>query len=144
MRLPPGHYSAVSLLLSNGADVGFRDRDGNSVLHRAAINGSVVCLVPHLICFLKLYSIILHFKFIFNNNNNILLKKLIFFRPTSFGRDPREALQKGALGLLKVGPPEREAPSVKIGTIQRRLAWPLRKDDTQNREDTQLFCLPIP
>jgi hypothetical protein len=22
----------------------------------------------------------------------------------------------------------------KIGTIQRRLAWPLRKDDTQNRE----------
>ncbi|KAH3761951.1 hypothetical protein Pelo_6174 [Pelomyxa schiedti] len=24
--------------------------------------------------------------------------------------------------------------SVKIGTIQRRLAWPLRKDDTQNRE----------
>jgi hypothetical protein len=30
-------------------------------------------------------------------------------------------------------------PSVKIGTIQRRLAWPLRKDDTQNREDKPLF-----
>ena len=29
--------------------------------------------------------------------------------------------------------------SVKIGTIQRRLAWPLRKDDTQNREVLQLF-----
>jgi len=25
-------------------------------------------------------------------------------------------------------------PTVKIGTIQRRLAWPLRKDDTLNRE----------
>ena len=27
----------------------------------------------------------------------------------------------------------------KIGTIQRRLAWPLRKDDTQNREAFQTF-----
>ena len=27
----------------------------------------------------------------------------------------------------------------KIGTIQRRLAWPLRKDDTQIREAFQLF-----
>ena len=27
----------------------------------------------------------------------------------------------------------------KIGTIQRRLAWPLRKDDTQNREAFLLF-----
>jgi len=35
-------------------------------------------------------------------------------------------------------------PSVKIGTIQRRLAWPLRKDDTQNREDISLFfCYPF-
>ena len=33
--------------------------------------------------------------------------------------------------------------SVKIGTIQRRLAWPLRKDDTQNREAFHIFsrCL---
>ena len=30
--------------------------------------------------------------------------------------------------------------SVKIGTIQRRLAWPLRKDDTQNREAFHIFC----
>ena len=32
----------------------------------------------------------------------------------------------------------------KIGTIQRRLAWPLRKDDTQIREAFQIFgaCLP--
>ena len=27
----------------------------------------------------------------------------------------------------------------KIGTIQRRLAWPLRKDDTQIREAFQIF-----
>ncbi len=31
----------------------------------------------------------------------------------------------------------------KIGTIQRRLAWPLRKDDTQNREAFHIFDLPI-
>ena len=29
----------------------------------------------------------------------------------------------------------------KIGTIQRRLAWPLRKDDTQIREAFHIFCL---
>ena len=27
----------------------------------------------------------------------------------------------------------------KIGTIQRRLAWPLRKDDTQTREAFHIF-----
>ena len=31
----------------------------------------------------------------------------------------------------------------KIGTIQRRLAWPLRKDDTQNREAFHIFFSPI-
>ena len=30
----------------------------------------------------------------------------------------------------------------KIGTILRRLAWPLRKDDTQNREAFHIFCPP--
>ena len=30
----------------------------------------------------------------------------------------------------------------KIGTIQRRLAWPLRKDDTQNREAFHIFWQP--
>ena len=30
----------------------------------------------------------------------------------------------------------------KIGTIQRRLAWPLRKDDTQIREAFQIFSFP--
>ena len=30
----------------------------------------------------------------------------------------------------------------KIGTIQRRLAWPLRKDDTQNREAFHIFLCP--
>ena len=29
----------------------------------------------------------------------------------------------------------------KIGTIQRRLAWPLRKDDTQIREAFQIFYI---
>ena len=28
---------------------------------------------------------------------------------------------------------------IKIGTIQRRLAWPLRKDDTQIREAFQIL-----
>ena len=28
----------------------------------------------------------------------------------------------------------------KIGTIQRRLAWPLHKDDTQNREAFHILC----
>lgn len=40
-----GHYAAVKLLLEHGANVHYRDRDGNSVLHRAAMNGSAVCLV---------------------------------------------------------------------------------------------------
>ena len=33
----------------------------------------------------------------------------------------------------------------KIGTIQRRLAWPLRKDDTQIREAFHIFqCMAKP
>ena len=33
-----------------------------------------------------------------------------------------------------------QGSSVKIGTIQRRLAWPLRKDDThKSRSDTSFF-----
>ena len=32
---------------------------------------------------------------------------------------------------------------IKIGTIQRRLAWPLRKDDTQIREAFQIFDLSL-
>ena len=31
----------------------------------------------------------------------------------------------------------------KIGTIQRRLAWPLRKDDTQNHEAFHIFVPQI-
>ena len=34
--------------------------------------------------------------------------------------------------------------SVKIGTIQRRLAWPLRKDDTQKSRMYHFFCTPNP
>ena len=35
--------------------------------------------------------------------------------------------------------------SVKIGTIQRRLAWPLRKDDThKSRSDTSFLCARHP
>ena len=32
---------------------------------------------------------------------------------------------------------------IKIGTIQRRLAWPLRKDDTQIREAFQIFVFML-
>jgi len=34
--------------------------------------------------------------------------------------------------------------SVKIGTIQRRLAWPLRKDDTHKSRSVSIFCSYIP
>jgi hypothetical protein len=38
--------------------------------------------------------------------------------------------------------PLRRFPSVKIGTIQRRLAWPLRKDDThKSRSVTNFFYI---
>jgi hypothetical protein len=30
-----------------------------------------------------------------------------------------------------------------IGTIQRKLAWPLQKDDTQNREVFHIFALNV-
>ena len=30
--------------------------------------------------------------------------------------------------------------SIKIGTIQRRLAWPLRKDDTHKSRSVSIFC----
>ena len=33
--------------------------------------------------------------------------------------------------------------SVKIGTIQRRLAWPLRKDDTHKSRSVPIFCYRI-
>ena len=32
-------------------------------------------------------------------------------------------------------------PSTKIGTIQRRLAWPLRKDDTHKSRTYHFFVL---
>ena len=35
------------------------------------------------------------------------------------------------------------ASSVKIGTIQRRLAWPLRKDDTAKIENVSLFIANV-
>ena len=34
--------------------------------------------------------------------------------------------------------------SVKIGTIQRRLAWPLRKDDTHKSRSVNIFWVPPP
>ena len=33
--------------------------------------------------------------------------------------------------------------SVKIGTIQRRLAWPLRKDDTHESRSVNLKCIYV-
>ena len=38
----------------------------------------------------------------------------------------------------------RKRSSAKIGTIQRRLAWPLRRDDTHtNREVHVFFTVPL-
>ena len=42
------------------------------------------------------------------------------------------ATARGTLSLALL--PKFGSTYTKIGTIQRRLAWPLRKDDTQNRE----------
>jgi hypothetical protein len=39
-------------------------------------------------------------------------------------------LFKGLIQSKTIGTPFGESPQEKIGTIQRRLAWPLRKDDT--------------
>ena len=51
------------------------------------------------------------------------------------------AVDSGFESQAGLGPPFGGAP-IKIGTIQRRLAWPLRKDDTFNRERSQItfFC----
>ena len=38
-----------------------------------------------------------------------------------------------------MGPGSPWGPSIKIGTIQRRLAWPLRKDDTHTSRSVALF-----
>jgi len=38
----------------------------------------------------------------------------------------------------------RKRSSVKFGTIQRRLAWPLRKDDTHKSRRNRLFFFLIP
>jgi len=34
--------------------------------------------------------------------------------------------------------------SVKIGTIQRRLAWPLRKDDTHKSRSVNISFIDVP
>ena len=87
-----------------------------------------------------------------------------------WGRNPREDLGKeGEKGHLRIATPQnhklesnarrvshtkaratilvsllRKLTFVTIGNIQRRLAWPLRKDDTQNREANSNFLLPAP
>ena len=39
--------------------------------------------------------------------------------------------------------PRERVPFVKIGTIQRRLAWPLRKDDTLKSRSSKKFLLHL-
>jgi len=56
---------------------------------------------------------------------------------------PDSAKVTNRYGKLNVDP-LRRFPSVKIGTIQRRLAWPLRKDDThKSRSVTNFFSFAI-
>ena len=50
------------------------------------------------------------------------------------GASPRQALFPFILDSLR-------GSSVKIGTIQRRLAWPLRKDDTHKSRSVNSFLL---
>jgi len=58
-------------------------------------------------------------------------------------RNILQVLQGSAQDRAKKGPllAELFGASVKIGTIQRRLAWPLRKDDThKSRSVNNFFC----
>ena len=55
--------------------------------------------------------------------------------------DPAECVKINQPGHLATLDSFRGS-SVKIGTIQRRLAWPLRKDDThKSRSDTSFLCV---
>ena len=53
----------------------------------------------------------------------------------AYGASPRQALFPFILDSLR-------GSSVKIGTIQRRLAWPLRKDDTHKSRSVNNFLCP--
>ena len=54
-----------------------------------------------------------------------------------------QSLRRACEGFLAGLDSLRGSP-VKIGTIQRRLAWPLRKDDTQKSEAFHIFCSALP
>ena len=65
----------------------------------------------------------------------------IFFLPVLLRSHKRSATGAGAelsARFTEQAEP-RKRSSAKIGTIQRRLAWPLRKDDTQIREAFHIF-----
>ena len=55
----------------------------------------------------------------------------------------REYEMVGSWMLKLIGFPSG-FPSVKIGTIQRRLAWPLRKDDTHKSRSVNNFFVLLP
>ena len=62
---------------------------------------------------------------------------------SAFGKraDPVERVKINQLGHCATLDSFRGS-SVKVGTIQRRLAWPLRKDDThKSRSDTSFFAI---
>ena len=52
----------------------------------------------------------------------------------TWGKISREILKQKANDSARFG-----STYTKIGKIQRRLAWPLRKDDTQIREAFHIF-----
>ena len=57
-----------------------------------------------------------------------------------FQADEKNKKQKqGATHLQKNNSDSLRRSSVKIGTIQRRLAWPLRKDDTHKSRSVSIF-----
>ena len=47
--------------------------------------------------------------------------------------------RRGYANLLCIVSVLAYVPPKRVGTIHRRLAWPLRKDDTQNREQFHIF-----
>ena len=73
---------------------------------------------------------------------SIPVQPLRFFWPMFFLRSHKRSAT-GAGAELSAPFTEQAEPrkrsSAKIGTIQRRLAWPLRKDDTQIREAFHIF-----
>ena len=70
----------------------------------------------------------------------IITRKLVFCIQTVASSVKKIAhLGRKCIKRVKMHIERASSTYTKIGTIQRRLAWPLRKDDTQIREAFQIF-----